>query len=79
MTYPKPKRVSRLPKYQSGNLIAMFGKAAKLRNEMLAEGFTDNGGAIHIAERILNLLGLRLNYTGLSHGNNGRRFRWLCA
>jgi hypothetical protein len=52
----------------------MFRKAAKLRNEMLAEGFTDNGGAIHSAERILNLLGLRLNYPTLNHGNNLRLY-----
>lgn len=50
----------------------MFRKAAALRNEMLAAGFTDNGGAIHSAERILNILGLALNYPGLSHINNLR-------
>jgi hypothetical protein len=50
----------------------MFRKAAKFRNEMLTEGFTDNGGAIYSAERILNLLGLRLNYPSLSHGNTLR-------
>jgi len=42
-------------KYYSGNLIPMFRKAAALRNEMIAAGFTDNGGAIHSAERILNI------------------------
>jgi hypothetical protein len=52
----------------------MFRKAALLRNEMLAEGFTDNGGAIHSAERILNILGLHLNYPGLSHINNLRHY-----
>ncbi len=41
---------------------------------MIAEGFTDNGGAIHSAERILNLLGLCLNYPNLSHGNNLRHY-----
>ena len=53
----------------------MFRKAAALRNEMLEAGFTDNGGAIHSAERILNLLGLCLNYPGLSHLNNLRHFK----
>src|SRR5258707_8095535 len=62
----------RQPKYHSGNLMPMFRRAAKLRNEMREAGFTDNGGAIHSAERILNLLGLRLNYPELSHGNNLR-------
>lgn len=45
----------------------MFRLAAQLRAAMLAAGFTDNGGAIHGAERILNLLGLRLCYPNLSH------------
>lgn len=61
-----------MAKYESGNLIPMFRKAAKLRNEM-QEGFTDNGGAIHSAERILNLLGLHLKYSGMSHINNLRK------
>ncbi len=39
---------------------------------MLANGFTDNGGAIHSAERILNILGLRVRYPDLSHINNLR-------
>lgn len=36
---------------------------------MIDAGFTDNGGAIHSAERILDILGLRLNYPGTSHIN----------
>lgn len=40
---------------------------------MRAAGFTDNGGAIHSAERILNSLGRRLNYPELSHQNNLRK------
>jgi hypothetical protein len=44
------------------------------RNEMLAAGFTDNGGAIHSAERILDILGQRLKYPGLSHGNALRHY-----
>jgi hypothetical protein len=63
---------ARKRKYQPELLIAMFRKAATLRNEMLAAGFTDNGGAIHSAERILNILGLSLNYPELSHINNLR-------
>jgi hypothetical protein len=59
-------------KYQPEKLIAMLRLAAKLRNEMLAEKFTDNGGAIHSAERILNILGLTLKYPALSHINNLR-------
>jgi hypothetical protein len=60
-------------KYSPDLLIAMFRRAAALRNEMLEAGFTDNGGAIHSAERILNILGLCLNYPELSHINNLRR------
>src|SRR3569832_1674010 len=59
-------------KYHPDALLTMLRKAASLRNDMLAEGFTDNGGAIHSAERILNLLGLALVYPTLSHQNNVR-------
>src|SRR5690606_19051020 len=54
-------------------LVEMFRLAADLRARMLAGGFTDNGGAIHSAERILNILGLRLCYPELSHINNLRK------
>ena len=53
--------------YTARILIPMFRKAAALRNEMCAVGFTDDGGAINCAERILDILGLRLNYPGLAH------------
>jgi hypothetical protein len=55
--------------------IAMFRKAAELRNEMNQAGFTDNAGAIHSAERILNILGMRLNYPGIGHINNLRNYK----
>jgi hypothetical protein len=61
------------PKYHQENLIQMFRLAARLRKEMCDAGFTDNGGAIHSAERILNLLGQRLAYPTLSHINNLRK------
>jgi hypothetical protein len=61
------------PKYHQQNLIDMFRLAAALRKQMCDAGFTDNGGAIHSAERILNLLGLRLVYPALSHINNLRK------
>jgi hypothetical protein len=64
--------MARPGKYEPHQLIAMFRLAAVLRNEMLQVGFTDNGGAIHSAERILNILGLRLCYPGLNHINNLR-------
>jgi hypothetical protein len=71
---PTLKKPQRAPKYHPENLIRMFRKAATFRNEMIAEGFSDNGGAIHSAERILNLLGLCIKYPGLSHGNKLRHY-----
>jgi hypothetical protein len=61
-------------KYHPRNLIPMFRLAAKLCKRMRAAGFTDNGGAIHSAERILNILGQCLVYPGLSHINNLRNY-----
>lgn len=45
-----------------------------MRDEMIESGFTDNGGAIHSAERILDILGQHLNYPGLGHINNLRNY-----
>jgi hypothetical protein len=61
-------------KYHPGNLIPMFRLAAELCKRMRAAGFTDNGGAIHSAQRVLNLLGLCLVYPDLSHLNNLRKY-----
>ena len=69
-----PARRSEKLQYTPENLIKMFRKAAKLRNEMIRAGFTDNGGAIHSAERILDILGQKLNYPGLTHINNLRNY-----
>jgi hypothetical protein len=60
-------------KYSPATLIPMFRKASALRNEMIAAGFTDNGGAIHSCERILDILGQRVKYPGLGHINNFRK------
>lgn len=62
-------------KYDPDLLIKMFRRAAALRDEMVAAGFTDNGGAIHCAERILDILGQRLNYPGLRHGNALKHYK----
>lgn len=59
-------------KYRPDNLIAMFRVAAELRNKMIDAGFTDNGGPIHSAGRIMNILGMALNYPDLTHINNLR-------
>ncbi len=71
---PAVVRASRQSKYQSANLIPMFREAAAFRRKMRKAGFTDNGGAIHSAERILDLLGQRLKYPGLGHRNNLRNY-----
>jgi hypothetical protein len=70
---PPPKQ--RPKKYEPLKLVEMFRLAAELRARMVAAGFTDNGGAIHSAERILNILGLRLCYPELSHINNLRALK----
>ncbi len=71
----KPNSVPRTRKYEPLQLVEMFRLAADLRTRMIAGGFTDNGGAIHSAERILNILGLRLVYPELSHINNLRKLK----
>ena len=63
-----------MSKYTQESLVPMFRKAAALRNEMLESGFTDNGGAIHSAERILDILGQRVKYPRLSHINKYRDY-----
>ena len=72
---PKSKSAPRAKKYEPLKLVEMFRLAAELRAQMVAGGFTDNGGAIHSAERILNILGLRLCYPELSHINNLRNLK----
>ncbi len=62
-------------KYKESNLIPAFILAAEFRNKLLAMGFTDNGGAIHSAERIINMLGLAINYPDLDHLNNIRHHK----
>lgn len=63
-----------MSKYTAENLVPAFREAAAFRNRMLEYGFTDNGGAIHSAERILNILGQRIRYPGLGHINNLRNY-----
>jgi hypothetical protein len=60
-------------KYSVADLLFGFRAFAAARAKVLKHGGNDNAGAIHSAERYLNLLGLRLNYDRLSHQNNYRR------
>jgi hypothetical protein len=61
-------------KYEIEHLIRAFRLFAAARKEALAAGFNDNAGAIHSCERILNILGLRLNYPNIGHINNLKRY-----
>jgi hypothetical protein len=54
-------------KYTETNLLPALRLFIKARHEARALGFTDNGGAIHSVERILDILSQRIKYPGLSH------------
>jgi hypothetical protein len=60
-------------KYHAENLIPALRLFIRARNEAVASGFTDNGGAIHSVERILDILSVHLCYPHLSHINNLKR------
>jgi hypothetical protein len=60
-------------KYTPESLLPALRLFAEARNQALAAGFTDNGGAIHSAERILDILGMRLCYPHLHHINSIKR------
>jgi hypothetical protein len=65
-----PTRGQRTRKYHHGNLIPALRPFIAARNKAIESGFTDNGGAIHSVERILDILSLHLRYPRLSHINN---------
>lgn len=56
-------------KYTEENLLPALKLFIRARNEALTLGFTDNGGAIHSVERILDILSQRIKYPNLSHTN----------
>jgi hypothetical protein len=62
-------------KYSIPGLIEQFRIAAEARNAMIKAGGTDNGGAIHSAARVLDILALRVKYNTAGHirsvRNNG--------
>jgi hypothetical protein len=62
--------VSTTRKYRTDNLMPVLRIFVKARNAAVAVGFTDNGGAIHSVERILNILGMRIRYPHLTHSNS---------
>jgi hypothetical protein len=57
-------------KYNPANLLPALRLFIEARNNALKTGFTDNGGAIHSVERIVDMLSVRLCYPHLSHINN---------
>ena len=56
-------------KYTPKNLLPALRTFVEARNACLKHDFTDNGGAIHSIERIVDILGLALKYPHLSHRN----------
>lgn len=60
-------------KYHAENLIPALRLFIEARNKAVASGFTDNGGAIHSVERIVDILSLHLCYPHLTHINNLKR------
>lgn len=61
-----------MSKYDERNLLPALRLFIDARNKALETGFTDNGGAIHSVERILDILCVRVCY-GLTHINNLKR------
>ena len=57
-------------KYDPDKLLPLFVQAAKMRNQLNKAGLTDNAGAIHTCERIINIISHKLKYPNLSHPNN---------
>ena len=61
-------------KYSPAKLLPALRLFIDARNEAIAAGFTDNGGAIHSVERILDLLCQRVKYPHLRHINNLKNY-----
>ncbi len=60
--------------YSIDERIAHFRLVASHREACAAAGISDNAGAIHCAERVLDELCRFLVYPGLSHNNNLRDY-----
>jgi|SRR5208283_1255137 len=54
-------------KYRPDTLLPVLRSFVDARNKALDMGFTDNGGAIHSAERILDILAMRICYPHWTH------------
>lgn len=56
-------------KYRAESMLPALRLFVAARREALDSGFTDNGGAIHSVERIVDILSSRLCYPHISHIN----------
>jgi len=64
------------PKYTPENLFPALRLFVDARNAAIESGFTDNGGAIHSVERILDILSCRIKYPALRHTNSYKKVDW---
>ena len=60
-------------KYTIENLLPSLKLFVSARREVLNPGFTDNGGAIHSVERIVDILSVNIVYPNLTHLNNYKK------
>ena len=64
--------------YDPDKLLPLFVQAAKIRNQLNKAGLTDNAGAIHTCERIINIISHKLKYPRLSHPNKFKDSEYAC-
>lgn len=60
-------------KYNTNTLLSPLRLFIEARNKAIKEGFTDNGGAIHSVERILDILCARIKYPNIKHIDNQKK------
>ena len=61
-------------KYSPPTLLPPLRLFIDARNKAIEAGFTDNGGAIHSVERILDILCQRVKYPHLRHINSLKKY-----
>jgi hypothetical protein len=59
-----------MSKYTPEKLLLPLRLFIDARNRAIDQGFTDNGGAIHSVERILDIFSMRVRYPHLRHIND---------
>ena len=63
-------------RYGRDNLLPALRIFVRARRESLTAGSTDNGGAIHSVERLLDILCQRLCHPDLRHTNHLKKRAW---